>query len=144
MEMSPLWPVNHAATNQFFGMIGNSLAALPVIPCCLWRWRGRAAPLRQPLLLSLSYLTALLGALLHQRLAVPLSAYGADPRLRLVRDAVRSRARTARPLTRRSRASSPAIIVVFGGQLWLLLPSAAENAEWHRVPKAAGFANRSR
>lgn len=132
MEMSPLWPVNHASTNQFFGMIGNSLAALPVIPYCLWRWRRQPA-FAAAVLLSFSYLIALLGALLHQRLAVPLSAYGAIlgcGLFAMLCDLVVS----PRSLTLTATRILACTIVVFGGQVWLLLPSAADNTS---APKAA-------
>lgn len=117
-EMSPLWPMDADSADQFFGMIGNSLAALPVIPYCLWRWRRQPA-FPAALLLSLSYLTALTGALLHQRLAVPLSAYGALLGCGLFAMLCDLAARRM-PVTRAITRLIACVIVVFGGQLWLL------------------------
>lgn len=122
-EMSPLWPVNRASTDMFFGIIGNSLAALPVIPYCLWRWRGKPA-FPVAVLLSLSYLTALLGALLHQRLAVPLAPYGALLGCGLFA-MLCDLAVNMRRLTQTLMRVAACIIVVFVGQLWLLAGSAS-------------------
>jgi hypothetical protein len=121
LEMSPIWPVNRGTTDQFFGMIGNALAALPVIPICLRAWRRdeRFAP---TLFLSVSYLVALFGALEHQRLAVFLSAFGAllgSGLFALICDLAEDRMRVTRTMARLFGA----MVVVFGGQLWLLAPS---------------------
>lgn len=121
MEMSPIWPVNRTTSDQFFGMIGNALAALPVIPVCLWAWRRqeRFAP---TLFLSVSYLVALFGALQHQRLAVFLSAFGAllgCGLFAMICDLAEGRMRATRMIARLFSAT----VVVFGGQLWLLAPS---------------------
>jgi len=121
LEMSPIWPVNRSTTDQFFGMIGNALAALPVIPICLHSWRRREqfAPV---LFLSVSYLVALFGALEHQRLAVFLSAFGALLGCGLfasICDLAEGRMRATRTVARLFGATA----VVFGGQLWLLAPS---------------------
>lgn len=125
-EMRPLWPIDRVSTDQFFGMIGNALAALPVIPYCLWRWR-REASFPAFLLLSLSYLTALTGALLHQRLAVPLSAYGALLGCGLFAMLCDLAAR-AMPFTRAATRLVACVIVVFGGQLWLVATNWSETA----------------
>lgn len=75
-EMRALWPTDRENTVRFTRVIGNSLAAIPAIAYFLWIRRGESSwpPI---LLLSLSYALALIGALLHARLAVPLSALGA-------------------------------------------------------------------
>lgn len=125
LEMRPILPVNADAADQFLGMIGNSLGALIVIPYCLWRWRGQPA-FAAALLLSLSFLTALAGALLHQRLAVPLSAYGAILGCGLFAMLCDLAAR-ASPVTRSLTRIVAAVIVVFGAQLGLLLPGKAGN-----------------
>lgn len=121
LEMSPIWPVNRGTADQFFGMIGNALAALPVIPICLRAWRRdeRFAP---TLFLSVSYLVALFGALEHQRLAVFLSAFGAllgCGLFALICDLAKDRMRATQTIARLFGA----MVVVFGGQLWLLAPS---------------------
>jgi len=121
LEMSPIWPVNRATADQFFGMIGNALAALPVIPICLRAWRRdeRFAP---TFFLSVSYLLALFGALEHQRLAVFLSAFGAllgCGLFALICNLAEHRMRLTRTVARLFGA----LVVVFGGQLWLLAPS---------------------
>ncbi|MDY0870775.1 hypothetical protein [Dongia rigui] len=121
LEMSSIWPVNRGTADQFFGMIGNALAALPVIPICLHAWRRdeRFAP---ALFLSVSYLVALFGALEHQRLAVFLSAFGAllgCGLFALICDLAQDRM----PATRTMARLFGAMVVVFGGQLWLLAPS---------------------
>jgi hypothetical protein len=126
-EMAPLWPTSEVAANQFFGLIGNTLAALPVIPYCLWRW-WRQPAFAAGLFLSLSFITALVGALLHQRLAVPLSAFGAIlgcGLFAILCDLVINRM----PITRAVTRFAAAAIVVFGGQFWLVFTKApAANA----------------
>ncbi|WP_374655066.1 hypothetical protein [Dongia sp.] len=126
-EMSPLWPLNREVTDQFFGIIGNSLAALPVIPYCLWQWRGRAT-YPAAVLLTLTYLTALLGALLHQRLAVPLAASGAVLGCGLFVMLVDLAAHRTLAMKAVARLMA-AFIVVFGGQLWLLMNAGEESAK---------------
>lgn len=121
LEMSPIWPVDRGTADQFFGMIGNALAALPVIPVCLHAWRReeRFAP---ALFLSVSYLVALFGALEHQRLAVFLSAFGALLGCGLfawICDLAEGRMQATRTVARLFAA----MVVVFGGQFWLLAPS---------------------
>lgn len=125
-EMGPLWPVNAASADQFFGMIGNSLAALPVIPYCLWRWRRQPA-FPAALLLSVSYLAALIGALLHQRLAVPLNAYGAILGCGLFA-MLCDLAMGAKPVTRAMTRLVACVIVVFGGQIWVVVANWSEPA----------------
>ena len=121
-EMAPLWPTSTIAADQFFGLIGNTLAALPVIPYCLWRW-WRQPAFAAGLFLSLSFLTALVGALLHQRLAVPLSAFGAIlgcGLFAMLCDLVVNRL----PITRTATRLGAAAIVIFGGQFWLVFTKA--------------------
>ncbi len=123
-EMSPLWPTSAVRADQFFSMIGNSLAALLVIPYCLWRWRG-TPPFRAALFLSLSYGVALIGALLHQRLAVPLGAYGALLGCGLF-SIVAEFAERKRPLTRITMRVAACMMVVFVGQIWMIFSTPPE------------------
>ncbi len=118
-EMSPIWPVDKASTDQFFGMIGNSLAALPVVPYCLWAWR-RQKLFPVAVLLSLSYLTALLGALQHQRLAVFLCAYGAVLGCGLF-GLLCNLSERGMPVTRTLIRLFACFVVVIGGQVWPLM-----------------------
>jgi hypothetical protein len=76
VEMRSLWPGDAETGRRFMAIIGNALAGVPVIPYCLWKWRGQArfAP---SLLLAASYLVAFSGAILHLRLALPLAVFGA-------------------------------------------------------------------
>lgn len=121
LEMSAIWPTNRDTTNQFFGMIGNALAALPIIPICLYAWRQheKFAP---TLILSIAYLIALLGALQHQRLAIFLSAFGAILGCGLF-SLICNLAENRLPATQLATRLFGALLVVFGGQLWLLAPA---------------------
>ncbi len=123
MEMAPIWPINRSNTDQFFGMIGNALAALPVMVITLraWRRKERFAPI---IFLSVSYFVAFFGALEHLRLAVFLSAFGAllgCGLFSLICDFAEQRMQVTRTASRLFAA----LLVVFGGQLWLLFAAPA-------------------
>jgi hypothetical protein len=118
-EMSPIWPVDPVTTDQFFGMIGNSLAALPVIPYCLWAWRRRAL-FPAAILLSLTYLIALLGALEHQRLALFLCAYSAVLGCGLF-GLLCDLGQRGMPVTQALAKIFAAFVTVIGAQFWLAI-----------------------
>ena len=118
-EMSPILPISRETTNQFAGMVGNSLVALFVVPYCLLKWRKQK---RWPaaLLLSLTYLTALAATLAHQRIAVFLAPYGAILGCGLIA-ILCSRAQNMKPVTRLTVRFFAAFVAVFGAQLWFLV-----------------------
>jgi hypothetical protein len=135
-EMQPLWPHDATGVAVFFGMIGNVLAGLIVIPYCLWSWRKQAS-FPAALLLSLSYLAALAGGLLHQRLSIPLAAFGAVLGCGLFA-MICDLAPEGRRLTLSLIRVAACIIVVFGGQLWLVFAPGNETAAVRNVLEESG------
>ncbi len=136
-EMSPIWPVNHVTTDQFAGMIGNSLAALPVIPYCLRRWRG--SPLWPTgLMLAVSFAVTLVAGLQHQRIALFLCPVGAvlgSGLLAILCDLAKNRMRVTQLIARWGGA----FIVAFGIEIWPLISggdttASASNAACNPVP----------
>jgi hypothetical protein len=118
MEMSPIWPINRTTTDQFFGMIGNALIALPVIAFGLRAW-WRDERFGAIVFLSVSYLVTLFGALEHQRLALFLSGFGALLGCGVFGFICRL-AENRMSATRLTARLFGSFLVVFGGQLWLL------------------------
>jgi hypothetical protein len=75
-EMRPMWPVDKASTMWFFSMAGNALAAIPAGFYFLWKTRRTPlAPVH--LMLAITFTVALLAAMMHTRLAVPMAVVGA-------------------------------------------------------------------
>jgi hypothetical protein len=75
-EMKPLWPRDYDSAMQFFRTIGNTLVAFPAAAFYLWIYRRRPE-FGACLYLSLAYILAFASAMLHLRLAIPVSVFGA-------------------------------------------------------------------
>lgn len=75
-EMQPLWPQNFDSAMQFLRSVGNTLAAIPAAAYFLWTSR-RSRNFGALLYLSIGYAVTFAAAMLHLRLAIPLSVFGA-------------------------------------------------------------------
>lgn len=75
-EMQPLWPRNFDSAMEFFRLVGNTLAAIPAAAYYLWTSR-RSPNFGALLYLSIGYAVTFAATMLHLRLAISVSVFGA-------------------------------------------------------------------
>jgi len=71
-EMQPLWPTRIARLHSFLPLVGQSVAAIVLLPFAFRIWRRAGAVRWSALLLTMAFGFMLIGALMHARLAVEL------------------------------------------------------------------------